>query len=236
MSSILDYVTFLSSIVTLFGAAFGTVIYVVRKDRNFKYIAIACAILAILLILYPLIHWITWPAGSGRSTGGSGGSSGHPVSILVLSGTEPENWPLMCTCDDTILTTISSVTINTSLQSMFWDITLYNKSADQQAFEFPPAEFVLLDPSGPSYEASGNILIENSQTGVWGWPQHWFSSHGTEKGQITFTFDPVVETAYTLNVHFHYVCPVGWHCPGDFDFDQVTFSCSTSNVSSCQFS
>jgi hypothetical protein len=78
-----------------------------------------------------------------------------PVSIIT-PGTIKENVTLTCGgCDDPILTTITSITIDTTDLKTIWHVTLCNRSGVQQIDYF--AAFNLQDPSGNTYKGTGAL-------------------------------------------------------------------------------
>lgn len=78
-----------------------------------------------------------------------------PVRILT-PGTIKENMMLTCSgCNDPVLTTIKSITIDTTNLRTVWTITLQNQSGAQQTDFF--AQFSLQDPLGNTYEGTGSL-------------------------------------------------------------------------------
>jgi hypothetical protein len=78
-----------------------------------------------------------------------------PVRILT-PGTIKENMTLTCNgCNDPVLTTIKSITIDTSNLRTVWSITLINESGAQQIDYF--AEFSLQDSLGNTYQGTGSL-------------------------------------------------------------------------------
>ena len=74
----------------------------------------------------------------------------------LTPGTIKENGMLTCSgCDDPVLTTINSITVDTTNLRIIWTITLKNQSGAQQTDYF--AEFSLQDPLGNTYEGTGNL-------------------------------------------------------------------------------
>jgi hypothetical protein len=61
-------------------------------------------------------------------------------------------------CDDPVLTTITSITIDTTKQRTIWNVTLYNRSGVQQIDYF--AAFNLQDQFGNTYEGTGALISD----------------------------------------------------------------------------
>jgi hypothetical protein len=78
----------------------------------------------------------------------------------LFAGTIKEHVRLTCNgCDDPVLTTLTSITIDTSNQRVIFSVTLQNVSGAQQIDYF--AEFSLQDPLGNTYEGTGALSINN---------------------------------------------------------------------------
>jgi hypothetical protein len=78
-----------------------------------------------------------------------------PLRTLT-PGTIKENLMLTCSsCDDPVLTTITSITVDTTNLRTVWSLKLQNESGAQQIDYF--AEFDLQDPFGHTYEGTGNL-------------------------------------------------------------------------------
>jgi hypothetical protein len=74
----------------------------------------------------------------------------------LTPGTIKENVMLTCSsCDDPVLTTITSIMVDTTNLRTVWTIKLKNVSGAQQIDYF--AEFNLQDPFGHTYEGTGNL-------------------------------------------------------------------------------
>src|SRR5512135_1285052 len=88
-------------------------------------------------------------------------------------------------CDDPVLTTISSITVDTTNLRTVWSLRLQNVSGAQQIDYF--AEFSLQDPFGNRYDGTGNLnsdfFLDAGQTVM--------------KTEI-FSFLPNPNTTYTL--------------------------------------
>jgi hypothetical protein len=78
-----------------------------------------------------------------------------PVRTLT-PGTIKENILLTCgVCDDPVLTTINSITFDTTNLRMIWSVKLYDHSGAQQIDYFN--DFSLQDPSGNTYDGTGDL-------------------------------------------------------------------------------
>jgi len=79
------------------------------------------------------------------------------VPVLTLTpGTIKENIKLTCSdCNDPVLTTIDSITVDTTNLRTIWNITLNNQSGAQQIDYF--TEFSLQDSLGNTYEGTGEL-------------------------------------------------------------------------------
>lgn len=78
-----------------------------------------------------------------------------PVRTLT-PGTIKENITLGCgVCDDPVLTTINTITIDTTNLRLMWSVKLFNHSGVRQIDYFN--EFSLQDLSGNTYEGTGDL-------------------------------------------------------------------------------
>jgi hypothetical protein len=112
-----------------------------------------------------------------------------PVRILA-PGTIKENMTLTCNgCNDPVLTTITSITIDTTHLRTVWTVTLNNQSGAEQIDYF--SEFSLQDPLGNTYEGTGNL---NSDF-------YLSAGHIASKTEI-FSFLPRPSVSYTLVARF----------------------------------
>jgi hypothetical protein len=85
----------------------------------------------------------------------SGSQKATPVRTLT-PGTIKENVLLTCgICDDPILTTINTITIDTTNERMIWVVKLNNVSASEQVDIFH--DFSLQDPNGNIYTGTGKL-------------------------------------------------------------------------------
>jgi hypothetical protein len=141
--------------------------------------------------------FLTYPSGSTGSNQASISPAQHTTSPalttpvrLLTPGTIKENMMLTCgVCNDPVHTTINSITIDTTNLRTAWTVTLNNQSGAEQIDYF--SEFSLQDPSGNTYEGTGNL---NSD---------FFLSAGqlASKTEI-FSFLPRPGVSYTLVARF----------------------------------
>jgi hypothetical protein len=87
----------------------------------------------------------------------------------VTPGTIKEHATLTCgSCSDPVLTTLTSITIDTTDRRLIVTVTLQNVSGAQQIDYF--AEFTLQDPFGDIYEGTGSLntdfLLDAGQTAI----------------------------------------------------------------------
>jgi hypothetical protein len=108
-----------------------------------------------------------------------------PMRALT-PGTIKEHVMLTCSgCDNPVLTTITSITVDTANLRTVWSLRLQNESGAQQIDYF--AEFSLQDPFGNTYEGTGELqtdfFLDSGQTAL--------------KTEI-FSFLPSTGVSYTL--------------------------------------
>jgi hypothetical protein len=107
----------------------------------------------------------------------------------VTPGTIKENATLTCgTCNHPVLTTLTSITIDTTDRRLIMTVTLQNLSGAQQIDYF--AEFNLQDPIGNTYEGTGELNADF----FLGVGQSAFRSE-------IFSFLPRPGVSYTLIAH-----------------------------------
>jgi hypothetical protein len=152
----------------------------VSPSKNTRGYQIALALLAVFVVVPGALEVIQFVA---RSPGvlyplGSAGSSqagSIPTRYATLhartlsAGTIKENVRLTCNgCDDPVLTTITSIMVDTINLRTVWTIRLENVSGAQQIEYF--AEFNLQDPFGNTYVGTGNLntdfYLDSGQTDV----------------------------------------------------------------------
>jgi hypothetical protein len=167
---------------------------------------IAITLLAVFVVLLGSLEVVqlavptlltTYPSGSTEANQAGISPAQHttspfkttPVRILT-PGTIKENTMLTCNgCNDPVLTTIKSITIDTTNLRLIWTLTLQNQSGAQQTDYF--AQFSLQDPLGNTYEGTGNLNTD------------FFLSAGqmVSKTEI-FSFLPRPGVSYTLVARF----------------------------------
>jgi hypothetical protein len=104
----------------------------------------------------------------------------------LTAGTMKENVMLTCSgCNNPVLTTITSITIDTTNLRVIMTVTLHNVSAAQQIDYF--AEFSLQDPIGNTFEGTGELNAD-------------FTLDAGQRGIKTeiFSFLPHSDTSYIL--------------------------------------
>lgn len=125
------------------------------------------------------------------TTPGPGSTPGATATPGVIT----KNLVLVCTmdttnCNDPMLVTIKTITIDTTLARMVWDITVENKTGVGGGVSFD--DFTLTEPiSGQKYPGalvSGGLSLSAGQT-----------LHDS----VTFSFVPLVGKSYTLTVAIH---------------------------------
>jgi hypothetical protein len=108
-----------------------------------------------------------------------------PVRTLT-PGTIKENLLLSCgACDDPVLTTINTITIDMTNLRMIWVVKLNNHSGAQQVDDF--SVFSLQDSSGNTYEGTGSLN-----------PGFILSAGQIELETLIFSFLPRPGVSYTL--------------------------------------
>jgi serine/threonine protein kinase len=142
-----------------------------------------------------------------------------PISTpSVTSGQNTVNRQLTCGgCDDPILVTIKTITINTATQSMAWDMAVLNKTGVSQHFTF--TGFTLKDPSGGEGIGTGDILNAYQ----YGGSNQSLDAAKTAPGTITFSFVPQRGVSYTLTAQ---ITVPGYNKGSDYNivFDPTTFT------------
>ncbi len=88
-------------------------------------------------------------------------------------------------CDDPVLTTITSITVDTTKLRTVWTIRLQNASGAQQIDYF--AEFSLQDPFGNRYAGTGNLHTD-----------YFLDAGHTAMRTEFFSFLPSPGVSYTL--------------------------------------
>jgi len=170
--------------------------FVPQSKRNTGYL-IALVVLSVLVVALgslELLQVATHTLGVSDPPASAGS---HQASIIPTqhvappvrkqtAGTIKENIMLTCSgCDDPVLTTITSIMVDTTNLRTIWTMRLKNVSGTQQIDYF--AEFDLQDPFGNTYAGTGNLntdyFLDAGQT--------------TMKTEI-FSFLPRPGVSYTL--------------------------------------
>ena len=167
---------------------------------------IAITILAVLVVLLGSLEVVQlavptlltmYPSGSTGSNQAGISAAQHTTSPfkttpvrMLTPGTINENMMLTCSgCNDPVLTTINSITIDTKNLRLIWTLTLQNQSGAQQIDYF--AEFSLQDPLGNTYEGTGELNADFFLS----------AGHMVFKTEI-FCFLPRPGVTYTLVARF----------------------------------
>jgi hypothetical protein len=104
----------------------------------------------------------------------------------LTPGTIKENVMLTCSvCSDPVLTTITSIMVDTTNLRTVWTIKLKNVSGAQQIDYF--AKFNLQDPFGHTYEGTGNLNTN-----------YFLDAGQTSMKPEIFSFLPSPGVSYTL--------------------------------------
>jgi hypothetical protein len=142
-----------------------------QPKRNTRY-QIALAVLIVLVVALGSLEIIqlaahtpltTYPSGSAGSKQAGITSAQRAMTPLktvpvqtLTPGTIKENRRLTCSgCNNPVLTTINSITVDTTNLRTVWTVTLNNESGAQQIDYF--TEFSLQDPLGNTYEGTGEL-------------------------------------------------------------------------------
>lgn len=135
-----------------------------NSNRGYQ---IALAVLVVFCVMLGSLEVIQCAARSPFVTKSSGSSGSSQAGIIptqhvaalvrtLTPGTIKENVMLTCSgCDNPVLTTITSITVDTTNLRTVWSIRLQNESGAQQIDYF--TEFSVQDPFGNSYEGTGNL-------------------------------------------------------------------------------
>jgi hypothetical protein len=176
-----------------------------QPKRNRGYF-IAITVLTLLVVVLGSLEAVqltahtpltTYPSGSTGSNQAGISSVQHTASPFKTTparigtpGTIKENVTLTCSnCNDPVLTTITSITIDTAHLRTIWTVTLNNQSGAEQIDYF--SEFSLQDPLGNTYEGTGDLNSDFFLS----------AGHMTSKTEI-FSFLPRPGVSYTLVARF----------------------------------
>ena len=178
---------------------------VFQPKRNTRY-QIALAVLTVLVVALGSLEVIqlaahtpltTYPSGSTGSNQAGITSAQRAVAPLktvavriLTPGTIKENVTLTCSgCNDLVLTTINSITVDITNLRTVWSVTLNNESGAQQIDYF--TEFSLQDPLGNTYEGTGSLNTD-----------FFLPAGQTVFRTEIFSFLPRLDVSYTLIARF----------------------------------
>lgn len=174
-----------------------------KRDSGYR---IALAVLIILVMALGSLEVIQMTAHAPLTTYSSGSVGTNQAGItsarhvtasqktlpkrILTPGTLKENVTLTCgACNDPVISTLTSITIDTTNHRLIITVTLQNISGAQQIDYF--AEFNLQDPFGNTYEGTGELntdfILGAGQRGI--------------KTEI-FSFLPNPGSTYTLIARF----------------------------------
>jgi hypothetical protein len=170
--------------------------FVPHSKRNTGYL-IALVVLSVLVVVLGSLALLQVAAYTLGVPDSSVSAGSHQASIIptqhaaapvrtLTPGTIKENVMLTCSgCDNPVLSTITSIMVDTTNLRTVWTIRLKNESGAQQIDYY--AEFGLQDPFGNRYEGTGNLHTD------------YFLNAGqtTMKTEI-FSFLPSTGESYTL--------------------------------------
>jgi hypothetical protein len=174
-----------------------------KRNRGYQ---IALAVLTLLVVMLGALEVVqvtaqtpltTYPSGSTGSKQADITPAQHTTSPIkttpvgiITPGTIKENKMLTCGgCNNPVLTTINSITIDTTNLRLIWTVTLNNQSGAEQTDYFN--EFSLQDPLGITYEGTGNLNADFFLS----------AGHLASKTEI-FSFLPRPGVSYTLVARF----------------------------------
>jgi hypothetical protein len=170
--------------------------FVPRSKRHRGYL-VALVVLSVLVVVLSFLEILQVATQIPGVPDPSVSAGTHQASIIptqhtdapirtLTPGTIKKNVMLTCNgCNDPVLTTITSIAVDTTNLRTMWTISLKNESGAQQIDYF--VEFSLQDPFGNTYEGTGNLhtdfFLDAGQTAV--------------KTEI-FSFLPRPEVSYML--------------------------------------
>jgi hypothetical protein len=161
----------------------------VIPSKSFSGYRITLAVLIVLVVALGSLEVIQVTRYAFETTGSAQRriAQQQPVPMRTLTpGTIKEHTMLTCSgCDDPVLTTITSITVDTANLRTIWTIRLQNESGAQQIDYF--AEFSLQDPFGNTYEGTGNLNTD-----------YFLDAGQTAMKTEIFSFLPRPDVSYTL--------------------------------------
>lgn len=149
--------------------------YATSQAKSKRGYLIAIAVLALMVVGLGSLEVVQLAGGKLLTTSSSGSPGLNQASQSALTpaqnmtaalkttpartltpGTIKENLLLTCgVCNDPVLTTINTITLDTTNLRMIWIVKLNNHSGAQQVDDF--SVFSLQDPSGNTYEGTGSL-------------------------------------------------------------------------------
>jgi len=140
-----------------------------KRDSGYR---IALAVLIILVVALGSLEVFQMTAHTPLTTYSSGSTGTNQAGITsaqhatasqrtlparrVTPGTIKEDVTLICGgCNNPVLSTVNSITIDTTHMRLIWTVTLNNQSGAQQIDYF--VVFTLQDPLGNTYEGTGEL-------------------------------------------------------------------------------
>ncbi len=148
-----------------------------KRNRGYRIALVALSVLVVTLGSLELLQVATQTPGVPYPSMPKGSHQAGMIPTqqatahvrIITPGTIKENMLLTCSgCDDPVLTTINSITIDTIHLRTVWTMKLENESGAQQIDYY--AEFNLQDPFGNTYEGTGNLnsdfFLDAGQTAV----------------------------------------------------------------------
>lgn len=170
--------------------------FVPQSKRNTGYL-IALVVLSVLVVVLGSLEILQVathtpgapdpPVSAGSNQAGITPTQHAAPHVRTLTpGTIKENIRLTCSnCDDPVLTTIASITVDTTNLRTVWTLRLQNVSGAQQIDYF--AEFSLQDPFGNRYAGTGNLHTD-----------YFLDAGQTAMKTEIFSFLPRPGVSYTL--------------------------------------
>jgi hypothetical protein len=170
--------------------------FVPQSNRNTGYL-IALVVLSMLVVVLGSLELLQVathtplakdPLVSARSNQAGIIQTQHAAAHVrtLTAGTIKERVMLTCSgCNNPVLTTITSITVDTINLRTVWTMKLENVSGAQQIDYF--AEFSLHDPYGNTFEGTGNLNMD-----------YFLAAGQTATKTEIFSFLPNPNTTYTL--------------------------------------
>jgi hypothetical protein len=161
----------------------------VIPSKRFSGYRIALAVLIMLVVALGSLQVVQITRYATETTGSAPRTTTRPQTVptrTVTPGTIKVHAMLTCgMCNEPVLTTLTSITVDTAYHRLIFGVTLQNVSGAQQIDYF--AEFSLQDPFGHTYEGTGNL---NSD--------YFLDAGQTAMKTEIFSFLPSTGMSYTL--------------------------------------